>query len=72
MLEQCPEDLRGWQWRHLWHISDESVMTIGRHEGPAVSAVAISPEAPGVSWNGLMDDVRIYSYALSEAEVQAL
>jgi len=29
-------------------------------------------EQPGREWNGLMDDVRIYSYALSEAEIKAL
>ena len=27
---------------------------------------------PGREWNGLIDDVRIYSYALSEAEIKAL
>jgi beta-galactosidase len=29
-------------------------------------------ERPGRFWNGLIDDVRIYSYALSEAEIKAL
>ena len=29
-------------------------------------------EKPGLGWNGLIDDVRIYSYALSEAEIKAL
>jgi hypothetical protein len=29
-------------------------------------------EKPGRYWNGLIDDVRIYSYALSEAEVKEL
>ncbi|MBA7479224.1 Serine/threonine-protein kinase PknD [subsurface metagenome] len=29
-------------------------------------------EQPGREWNGLIDDVRIYSYALSEAEIKAL
>jgi hypothetical protein len=29
-------------------------------------------ERSGRDWNGLIDDVRIYSYALSEAEVKAL
>ena len=26
----------------------------------------------GRKWNGLIDDVRIYSYALTEAEIKAL
>jgi hypothetical protein len=29
-------------------------------------------ERPGRFWNGLIDDVRIYSYALSEDEIEAL
>jgi hypothetical protein len=29
-------------------------------------------ERKGRFWNGLIDDVRIYSYALSEAEIKAL
>jgi beta-galactosidase len=29
-------------------------------------------ERPGRTWKGLIDDVRIYNYALSEAEIKAL
>jgi serine/threonine protein kinase/tetratricopeptide (TPR) repeat protein len=29
-------------------------------------------EQPGREWNGLIDDLRIYSYALSEAEIKAV
>ncbi|MHC4174650.1 MAG: tetratricopeptide repeat protein, partial [Planctomycetota bacterium] len=34
--------------------------------------VLIGAEETGHYWNGLIDDVRIYSYALSEAEIKAL
>jgi len=27
---------------------------------------------PGREWNGLIDDVRIYSYALSEEQIKAI
>ena len=29
-------------------------------------------QVPGYEWNGLIDDVRIYSYALSEDEIKTL
>ena len=29
-------------------------------------------ENPGCKWNGLLDDVRIYNYALSESEIRSL
>ena len=34
--------------------------------------VGANAEQPGRAWNGLIDDVRIYNYALSAAEIQAL
>jgi len=34
--------------------------------------IGADPEKPGREWNGLIDDVRIYSYALSEAEIKSL
>jgi len=38
------------------------------------SSVLIGENAqlPGREWNGLIDEVRIYSYALSEAEIKAV
>ena len=34
--------------------------------------IGANSERSGREWNGLIDDVRIYGYALSEAEIQAL
>jgi hypothetical protein len=36
----------------------------------SIGSTGFGPEWNGHFWNGLIDDVRIYSYALSEAEVK--
>ncbi|UCE46562.1 MAG: protein kinase, partial [Phycisphaerales bacterium] len=33
LLELCPEDLRGWEWHRLSHISDQSRITLRGHTG---------------------------------------
>ncbi|MHC4439324.1 MAG: protein kinase domain-containing protein, partial [Planctomycetota bacterium] len=43
LLESCPEDLRGWEWYRLQHISDQSRMTL-RGRDDWVSSVAFSPD----------------------------
>ena len=42
LLEACPEDLRGWEWHRLSHISDQSDMTLRGH-GDVVWSAAFSP-----------------------------
>lgn len=34
--------------------------------------IGAEPEKPGQEWKGLIDDVRIYSYALGEADIKSL
>jgi len=43
LLDACPEDLRGWEWYRLRHISDQSRMTLRGHKKLAKS-VAFSPD----------------------------
>jgi len=43
LLESCPDDLRGWEWYRLRHISDQSSMTLLGHGG-WVASIAISPD----------------------------
>jgi hypothetical protein len=43
LLDACPEDLRGWEWYRLRHISDQSRMTLRGHKTLAMS-VAFSPD----------------------------
>ena len=43
LLDACPEDLRGWEWYRLRHISDLSRMTLLGH-GDWISSIAFSPD----------------------------
>ncbi|MHC4426413.1 MAG: protein kinase domain-containing protein [Planctomycetota bacterium] len=43
LLDACPEDLRGWEWYRLRHISDLSRMTLRGHK-EHVNSVALSPD----------------------------
>lgn len=38
LLESCPEDLRGWEWYHLNHVSGQSSMIIRGYSGPVYPA----------------------------------
>ncbi len=41
LLDQCPEDLRGWEWRFLWRLADRSMATISTPGvGPGVAAMS--------------------------------
>jgi serine/threonine protein kinase len=33
ILESCPEDLRGWEWHYLWHVSNQEILSIKGHDG---------------------------------------
>lgn len=33
ILKSCSEDLRGWEWHYLWHISDQAILTTKGHSG---------------------------------------
>jgi len=43
LLESCPNDLRGWEWYHLNHVTDQSVMTFHGHTD-SVNTMAISAD----------------------------
>ena len=43
LLDACPVDLRGWEWDHLNHISDQAIITLYGHTD-RVYGVAISPD----------------------------
>jgi len=74
------------QWHHIAGVYDGKKIYLyvdGRLDVSAeatgrmntnLSEVLIGENAqrPGREWNGLIDDVRIYSYSLSEAEIKAL
>lgn len=43
LLDQCPADLRGWEWYRLKKLADQSRMTIAAYDTDAL-AVAFSPD----------------------------
>jgi len=43
LLEACPEDLRGWEWYRISHISDQSRATLRGHDD-WVGSIAIRPD----------------------------
>lgn len=51
-LEQCPEDMRGWEYWHLKRLTDESVLSWKAHERGA-SVVAYSPDGRYLLTSGL-------------------
>jgi hypothetical protein len=79
-------DVNDGQWHHVAGVYDGDELRLyvdGALDASAPTAGPINvneypvyigenAEHPGREWNGLIDDVRIYDYALSESEVAAL
>lgn len=51
-LYACPEELRGWEWRHLEYLVDESVARIG---GLGASVESLTWHPDGGLWLALQD-----------------
>ncbi|MHC4564855.1 MAG: protein kinase domain-containing protein [Planctomycetota bacterium] len=59
LLEECPEDLRGWEWDHLDHISsDEPSTTLSGHNG--VFGLAMSPDGTRIVSNGDNKTIKVW------------
>jgi WD40 repeat protein/tetratricopeptide (TPR) repeat protein len=56
-LRECPEDLRGWEWRHLWYVSDQSRVISSESGG---DAVAVSPDGRCVAAEGPDETIRLW------------
>ncbi|QDV34227.1 protein kinase domain-containing protein [Tautonia plasticadhaerens] len=48
LLDGCPVDLRGWEWAYVWRQCHLDLKTF-REPGPAVNAVAFSPDGRQVA-----------------------
>ncbi len=43
LLDDCPPELRGWEWRYLWRLSDSSLRTLEGHADTVVD-VEFTPD----------------------------
>ncbi len=59
LLDACPEDLRGWEWYRLRHISDQSRMTLLGHKKLATS-VAFSPDGKRIISGGWDNTIKVW------------
>jgi len=59
LLDECPEDLRAWEWYHLNHISDQAAMTfMGDKEG--VFDITLSPDGKRIVSAGAGGTIKIW------------
>ncbi|MFH1417431.1 MAG: protein kinase [Planctomycetota bacterium] len=66
LLRDCPPDLRGWEWRHLWRMSDSSRATLQGHED-SVTCVVFGPGSQRICSASRDGTVRLWD-ASTEAE----
>jgi eukaryotic-like serine/threonine-protein kinase len=59
LLEACPNDLRGWEWNRLNHISDQSIMTIGG-AGREVRSAILSPDEKFIVSSGWGPTIKLW------------
>jgi WD40 repeat protein/tRNA A-37 threonylcarbamoyl transferase component Bud32 len=70
LLDLCPQDLRGWEWYRLNHVSDQSLMTLRGHTDK-VRGVAVSPDGKRIVSGSRDDTVKVWD-ATTGAELMTL
>ncbi len=65
LLASCPEDLRGWEWRHLDYISDQSVMTLRGHD--CVYAAVFSRDGKHIMSGGTDGTIKVWDLSTGQA-----
>ncbi len=66
LLQDCPTDLRGWEWGHLKLISDESILILRGHGG-TVGLVRFSPDGRRILSSGWDNTIRVWDAETGEA-----
>jgi WD40 repeat protein/tRNA A-37 threonylcarbamoyl transferase component Bud32/Flp pilus assembly protein TadD len=70
LLESSDEDLRGWEWHRLNHVSGKALMTINGNQGLVLS-VAVSPDGKYIASGGSSKPIKIWN-ASTGAELMTL
>ncbi len=70
LLDACPEDLRGWEWYRLNHISDQAAMTLRGHD-EVVYLVAFSPDGKRIISGSRDNTIKVWD-AATGAELMTL
>jgi WD40 repeat protein/serine/threonine protein kinase len=59
LLNQCPKDLRGWEWYHLWYTPSQSIRRLTGHSD-RISCVAFSPDSKRIVSGSFDRTVKIW------------
>ena len=70
LLRECPDDLRAWEWYHLNHVSDQSIMTLTHHDGHLFD-IASSPNDVTILSPGMDGTIKLWD-AASHRELMTL
>jgi len=62
LLTACPNDLRGWEWNRLNHISDQSIMTISGREN-IIHSISFSPDGKRIVSGGWGKNIKMWDAA---------
>ncbi|MFC1603641.1 protein kinase [Planctomycetota bacterium] len=68
LLGLCPEDLRGWEWHRLSHISDDSCMTLQGNKG---WTIAVSLDGKRIASGSQDNTIKVWS-AITGVELMTL
>jgi WD40 repeat protein/tetratricopeptide (TPR) repeat protein len=66
LLNECPQDLRNWEWQRLDYISDEALMTLRGDGWSAFCAGACSPDGKLIASGGWAANIRVWDLVKGE------
>jgi WD40 repeat protein len=70
LLEACPNDLRGWEWHRLNHVSDQAILTIRGAERGVRTAI-LSPDESFIVSDGWGSTIKLWD-AIDGTELKTL
>ncbi|MHC4464198.1 MAG: hypothetical protein ACYS30_22625, partial [Planctomycetota bacterium] len=66
LLDECPQDLRNWEWQRLDYISDEALMTLHGDGWSGFEAGACSPDGRLIASGGWDATIRVWDIVRGE------